>query len=163
MSIINCRNNRIQNFNNKFKYLSLEENWELNNYSSEKIKIDFITKENNIYFNFHFYKKYPFYNFPQLPMDINRLIYSYYHIDFITIKTKIHFTNEYPFNRPIWDLLIVNHNIKFPFCLNTYYASIVTNHNNAYNREWSPAINIEIDLLEFLQKINHFNYILDYQ
>jgi len=163
-TINNYRNNRIQNFNDKFKHsCSLEENWNLKNYSSEKLNFDFTIKENYIYFNFNFQKKYPFYDFSQLPLDINRYIYSYYHADFITIKTKIHFPNEYPFKAPIWYLLKVEHNLELPICLSWYYTNIIDNHNNIYKRDWTPAIDIEKDLLDFLQKISHFNYILECQ
>lgn len=165
MSLINnCRNNRIQNFNDKFKLSSsLEENWNLKNYFSEKIYFDFTIKENYIYFNFNFKKKNQFYDFSQLPIDVSRYIYQFYNSDFITIKIKIHFPDDYPFKAPIWYLLNVEHNLELPICLSRYYTNIIDNHNNLYKRDWSPAIDIDKDLLDFLQKINHFNDILECQ
>jgi len=163
ITINNYRNNRIQSFNDKFKCTTFQENWNLENYSSENLTFDFIIKDNYIYFNIHFQKQKPFYDFPQFPTDINRFIYSFYNLDFITIETKIHFTNDYPFKAPLWYLIKVDHNIKLPICLQWYYSSIIENHNNQYKRDWSPAIDIEKDFLDFFQKINHFNSIVECQ
>jgi len=107
-----------------------------------------------------FKKKYVF-EFEQLPKEINDIIRSYT-IESIIIDTKIFYGNNYPFSPPVWSLINVLENINISIDVKKYYNYIVEIHNNHYQHYWSPAIDIEMDILEFIQKINHFDYLLDY-
>jgi len=107
-----------------------------------------------------FKKKYVF-EFQQLPKEINDIIRSYA-IETIVIHTNIFYGIGYPFSRPVWSLINVLENINISIDVKEYYKYIVEKHNNQYKHYWSPAMDIEKDILEFIQKINHFDYLLDY-
>jgi hypothetical protein len=46
--------------------------------------------------------------------------------------------------------------------LTEYYKEIIQKHNEQYQHYWSPATDIEQDILDFLRKINHFDVLLEY-
>ncbi len=94
-----------------------------------------------------------------LPMDIICKISSYLNC-YLTIKTKIVYPQDYPFEPPQWSLVCVKHNIESRIKLKEYYEYLVETHNNKYSIDWSPAIHIDIDILDFISKINHFDYLL---
>ena len=106
------------------------------------------------------------YNFPKLPINIISIIASYSY-SFISIETRIYFPNNYPFDPPIWRLVNVKTNINTSIDLRSYYKYIVNNHNEIYKYKkknkynYSPAITIDADLLYFIQRINHFEYITE--
>jgi hypothetical protein len=95
-----------------------------------------------------------------LPMDIICKISSYLNC-YLTIKTKIIYPQDYPFEPPQWSLVCVKHNIESRMNLKEYYEYLVETHNNKYTIDWSPAIHIDIDILDFISKINHFDYLLE--
>jgi len=100
--------------------------------------------------------------FQSLPDDINYVINSYlcFHID---LKFNIAYPLNYPMRLPIWNLTHIDHNIHFTIDLNLqkYYRKIVDNHNNSYNNS-SQTQTIDADILNFIVKINHFDYIEQY-
>jgi hypothetical protein len=95
-----------------------------------------------------------------LPMDIICKISSYLNC-YLTIKTKIVYPQDYPFEPPQWSLVCVKHNIESRMNLKEYYEYLVETHNNKYSIDWSPAIHIDIDILDFISKINHFDYLIE--
>ena len=95
-----------------------------------------------------------------MPINIISIIASYSY-SFISIETRIYFPNNYPFDPPIWRLVNVKTNINTSIDLRSYYKYIVNNHNKQYKKYYSPAISIDIDLLDFIQKINHFEYLIE--
>jgi ubiquitin-protein ligase len=95
-----------------------------------------------------------------LPMDIICKISSYLNC-YLTIKTKIIYPQDYPFEPPQWSLVCVKHNIESRMNLKEYYEYLVETHNNKYTIDWSPAIHIDIDILDFISKINHFDYLIE--
>jgi hypothetical protein len=95
-----------------------------------------------------------------LPMDIICKISSYLNC-YLTIKTKIIYPQDYPFEPPQWSLVCVKHNIESRMNLKEYYEYLVETHNNKYSIDWSPAIHIDIDILDFISKINHFDYLIE--
>jgi hypothetical protein len=102
-------------------------------------------------------KKY-YYDFGSLPTDMSRVI-SEYLSKFIYICVEITFPYDYPFKPPKYALLYTKHNLNVPINLENYYKGIVINHNLQYKRDWSPAIEIVKDILDFIRKINHFEYL----
>ncbi len=102
-------------------------------------------------------KKY-YYDFVSLPSDISSVI-SEYLPQFIYICVEITFPHDYPFNPPNYKLLYTKHNLNLPINVENYYKGIVINHNLQYKRDWSPAIEIVKDILDFISKINHFEYL----
>jgi len=125
--------------------------------------LNFITKreENEVYFTISFVKSCNI-DIENFPKEINDIISSYAS-EFINIKLKILHFDDYPFKHPVWSLLDVSYNIKLPLNLKDYYNYIVKNHNDRHAFDWSPATDIEKDILEFIQKINHFDMLLEYK
>ena len=103
-------------------------------------------------------KKYiDFNNLPDvLCQEINSYLGNY-----ISAVFSIIHPYRYPFNPPIWYLDTIIHNIGAPnIDIREYISYVVNNHNNQYERDWSPVIDISKDILEFIQKINNFEYMI---
>lgn len=78
----------------------------------------------------------------------------------IDMNIKICFEKEWPFYPPHWELYSIKTNIKpQQIELKNYYKYVIQNHNNMNGFYWTPAISIEKDIIEFIQKINHFEFI----
>ena len=82
--------------------------------------------------------------------------------DVLKLDCTITYPETYPFCPPVWTLLkiIIKEDIQ-SIDLKEYYENIVSNHNIQYAFNWSPLIRLEKDILDFIQKINHFEYIFD--
>lgn len=93
-------------------------------------------------------------------ININRFSISYG--DVFILKCSIHYPPSYPLESPLWilDECIIKDDVS-SIDLKEYYNYIVLKHNLQYSRIWSPIIYLEIDILEFIQKINHFEYIFE--
>lgn len=115
---------------------------------------------NELELNITYEKIYPFMDFEKLPPELSSVIHSYT-TGRLSITASILYTSEYPFRPPIWSLIDVKHNtINTSLNLKDYYSYLIDNHNEQYSNDWSPAINYDIDILDFIQKINHFEYIV---
>ena len=120
------------------------------------IKNNDIEEDNkNLTFNMYFVKKYKL-NIKELPAEINKLIMSYADVN-INITFNILHTNNYPFSQPIWSLINITQNLDKSRNILEYILHILNNHNNNYIKYWSPATDIEKDILEFIRKISHFD------
>jgi hypothetical protein len=104
---------------------------------------------------------YKIYKFNNIPLEINSLIASYYTPNYIHIKIQIQSDEFYPFNPPIWKIVDVKHSLKMN--LYEYYKYIVDSQNKIMKHSWSPAIKINVDILYFISKINHFEHIFNYE
>ena len=168
MTMNSYTTHRISKFLEQMNNISLEQFWNMLNSETENIVFDVRVEENILFFTIHFKKQfqqrrrerenYKFYPIAELPLDVNRFIASFYNEDNISINIEILFPNNYPFHPPVWKLVNVKSNMSVYLNLNDYYDNIINNHNQCYKRDWSPAIDIEKDLLYFIQKINHFSY-----
>ena len=142
------------------------ENLNLNNYfgiiDTLQRPVKFHTTNNNegLIFTACFKEVNNVINIKCLPMDIIHKISSYLNC-YLKIKTKIVYPQDYPFQPPQWTLVCVKHNIETKINLKDYYEYLVETHNNSYLVDWSPAIHINIDILEFIRRINHFDYLLE--
>lgn len=116
-------------------------------------------RPNELELNITYEKIYPFMDFGKLPPELSTVIHSYT-TGRLSIIINILYTSEYPFRPPIWSLIDVKHNTKSSINLKDYYSYLIGNHNEQYSNDWSPAINYDIDILDFIQKINHFEYIV---
>lgn len=163
---------RVNKFYNQFHNNSIEEYFGIPNNDQSHITCRFTINEENeddlepptITITICFQKKNnKIYDFKKLPKEMNQLIASYYEFDTIHIETIISFPFLYPFHPPVWNLFLVKHNINHPMNLTEYYQEIVDNHNHQYEHYWSPATNIEQDILDFIRKINHFDVLLEYK
>ena len=127
---------------------------------SELKKRRFIKKPTKITLHIQFSKNENIYNFNNLPIEIIRQIQEYGN-HFIDMKIDIYFSNQYPFVQPLWCLKKIKHNIKLeqPLSIKEYYSNIINNHNNQNKKCWSAATKIETDIVEFIRKINHFEYL----
>jgi len=112
---------------------------------------------NILFVTIQYKKQYPFYDIKELPTDVCREIMSYT-MDLLEMKLEIDYTNDYPFRAPIWSLIYVNGNLATPVNLLDYYSFLVSNHNNQNDREWTAILDIDKDILNFVEKINHFEY-----
>jgi hypothetical protein len=96
-------------------------------------------------------------NIRELPPERNRAI-SEYLPSYITLTVRIDYTNTYPFTIPKWSLISCNDRLASSLKnAENYYKYMVDIHNNAYMHNWSPAINIDKDILQFMIRINHFD------
>tara|TARA_Y100000389_G_C17441830_1_gene509056 strand:+ start:95 stop:643 length:549 start_codon:yes stop_codon:yes gene_type:complete len=81
----------------------------------------------------------------------------------IDMNIQICFKKSYPFSPPWWILNNIKTNIEPPQIeLEKYYKYIILKHNRMNHNSWCPAISMSKDIVEFIQKINHFEYIKDY-
>ena len=135
------------------KYYNLPDNF--------KIKTNHSERENNMILSILYYSYPEFSKIKELPFEINCIIHSYLCIK-MEINILIIYPLEYPFYRPIWELINVNHNFKTPLNLNKYYKYLIDKHNHKHKQYWTPAITIASNILEFIQQINHIEYILSY-
>jgi len=139
---------------------TLEEYYNIQNTNNCKLKISYIrTTPYTILLHIHF-EKSRFYDFLNLPLEVSRII-SEYAPTTISIRVGITFPNDYPFNQTVYSLINVDHSIpNIPMNLEEYYKYIVDNHNYQYSKYWSPAILIDRDILDFVRKVNHFEYLV---
>jgi hypothetical protein len=100
------------------------------------------------------------YDIFELPIEISRVISSYLS-SYVTIEFVIAHQADYPFSPPRWSVDNVKHNLhSHSIDILEYYQYITQKHNDRYRKDWSPAIQINTDLLDFFQKIHHFEYIV---
>lgn len=126
-----------------------------------KIELNKKNNETNLYLNIFYLKPQKKTHFKLFPDEINDLIYSYLN-EYIDVEFKILYPLDYPFQPPIWSLTKNASNFVFKDLLNNIVEFAITCHNNQHNRDWSPATDIEKDILGFIVKINTFEYIFDY-
>jgi len=157
-------------FVNNLKKLSIENyfgidtndnNSKLRIFMSKLKKSNLIKKPTKITLHIHFFKYENVFNFNNLPIEIIREIKEYGN-HYIDMKIDICFPRNYPFVEPLWCLKSIKHNIKLeqPLNIKDYYNYIIDNHNKINKKNWSAATKIESDILEFLRKINHFDYLV---
>ena len=174
---LDLSNNNIENLPNQISNLTnlFELNLNNNNFTSLSDEIGNITSLTELQINFNNIKKisnkignltnlkelYLYYNkITYLPKEINKIIASYIP-SYIEINTIIHYLEHYPFNPPTWNLTSVIDKSSSSINLQEYYQYIVNCHNHQYQLSWSPAIWIEHDILNFIERINHFEQIID--
>jgi len=124
------------------------------------LSVDAVQENSETVFTVCFKENNPMINIRCLPMDIICKISSYLNCS-LTIKTKIVYPHDYPFAPPQWSLVCVQHNIVSRLNLKEYYEYLVETHNNQYQVDWSPSIHVDKDILDFIRKINHFDYLID--
>ena len=97
-------------------------------------------------------------NIRELPPEINGLIAEYLP-SYITLELRMYYTNTYPFDIPEWSLVYCDDRLASSLKnAKEYYRYIIHNHNSIYqNHNWSPATDIDKDILQFMIRINHFD------
>ena len=134
---------------------------------SLQFNIDFSLDHDGTYkFTVLYKTKYiPKYDFIKLPLELNHIINSYLNdFDFIFLECLVDLRYDFPFSKPIWHLINVQHSFHhIPISIFDYYKHIVHFHNNMYNENsnWSPVLNIKSDILKFICRINHFEVFHD--
>lgn len=104
-----------------------------------------------------------------LPTELCDIIYSYYS-NFISLKFRIDYPGNYPFDQPIWSLISEKNDMTHlpkNFVLSEYFQELVERHNGQYSElsrgfNWSPSMTIRTDMINFIMRINHFDVIADY-
>ena len=104
-----------------------------------------------------------------LPLELCHIIKSY-SSNFISLKFKIEYHYNYPFVQPKWSLISEDNDMTHlpkNIVLSNYYQDIVERHNGQYRElsrghNWTPAINIRTDMINFIMKILHFDIIADF-
>jgi hypothetical protein len=101
-------------------------------------------------------------NIANLPVEICDSIFAF-SCQVLELKVQITFMKTYPFEAPFWTLTEVKNtipkaNLPYPkYELSDYYQNVIDMHNkNNRTGNWSPAIDIEKDVLNFIRKIHHF-------
>jgi hypothetical protein len=105
----------------------------------------------------------------KLPGELCDIINSY-SSNFISLKFKIDYHYNYPFVEPVWSLISENNDMTHlpkNFTLTEYYQDIVERHNGQYRDisrgyNWTPAITVRTDTINFIMKILHFDIITDF-
>ncbi len=97
-------------------------------------------------------------NIRELPSEINDLIAEYLP-SYITLELRMDYTPTYPFDNPRWSLLSVDDRLASSLKnAKEYYKYIINTHNTTYHQHnWSPATDIDKDILQFMIRINHFD------
>jgi len=97
-------------------------------------------------------------NIIELPPEINGLI-SEYLPSYITLELRMDYTPTYPFDNPRWSLVSCDDRLASSLKnAKEYYRYIIHTHNTTYHQDnWSPATNIDKDILQFMVRINHFD------
>jgi len=162
---------RLPRFEKDFGLVDLADFYQLNK-AYEKINIEKTVQSDSILLTITFTKTSPYVNF-SLPAELNKVINEYLDY-FIEIKINIKYWQSYPFTPPIWFLQGVRHNLETKVCLLDYYSYKVNQHNQSYTAcisignhpnyietAWTPAITVEKDILSFVQKINHFDEVVN--
>lgn len=155
---------RLTRFQEKFQNKSIEDYFDIvGENSNETINFTCNVMNEIINLEIKFVKRNTLiYDIHELPLDISRKIFEYYNTDFIFININIIYHNRNtPFIAPIWYLNNVKHNLTIPIDLTEYYNDIIAYHNSLNRIQWSPAIDVDKDMLDFIQKINHFDYMLN--
>jgi hypothetical protein len=110
-------------------------------------------------------KYMPKFYFPNLPHEMNRIVYSYL-CDYIVLDFLVDLRFNFPFSPPIWSLKHVEHSFhhRLPISIVDYYNYILDNHNNRYaiNNNWTASLGTKTDILLFICRINHFEIFSDY-
>jgi len=160
---------RLQRFKEVFEPVDLAEYYQMNK-PYEKMNIVKDIHSDYIVLTIQYKKSGPSLEF-ELPSELNQMIREYL-IYVIEIQIKIKYSPSYPFSPPVWFLQRVNHNLNTSIGLLDYYSYKVNQHNQGYTAYllnlgthsldgWTPAITVEKDILSFLQKIYHFDEVLD--
>ena len=147
---------RVRNLEKILETQQLEEYFNI----PDKIKIRVTSNlpERTMNLTISYYSTQEFSKIKGLPFEINCMIHSYLH-DKMVLQILIAYPYSYPFVHPIWSFIHVNHNLKTLLDLHEYYKYLIDVHNE---KDWSPAIDILANILEFIQQINHIEYILSY-
>ena len=104
-----------------------------------------------------------------LPMELCDIIHSY-SSNFISLKFRIDYPGNYPFDQPIWSLISEKNDMTHlpkNFVLSEYFQELADRHNGQYSElsrgyNWSPSMTIRTDMINFIMIINHFDVIADY-
>jgi hypothetical protein len=117
---------------------------------------------------YHFTVKYktkyvPKIDFKTLPVELNHIIHSFLD-DFIILNFEIDLRHNFPFSKPIWNLIDVHHSYdtRIHIPLFDYYNHIVDLHNTKYDTSLSSSFGMKSDILIFIRRINHFEVFYDY-
>jgi len=165
--------NRIQRFEQQFGKVDMSQFYQLHK-GLETVHIDKTVHPEFIVLCIQYKKSCPSLEF-DLPIEMNEKIREYLIYD-IEIQLKIKYSPSYPFSPPVWFLQHVKHNLSTDVSLLDYYSYKVNQHNQSYTSYllhlgsvssqyeaygWNPAISVEGDILSFLQKIYHFDEVVD--
>ena len=107
------------------------------------------SNENEIKLTIIYFSQNKFLKIKNLPFEINCVIHSYLY-NKMELNILMTYPFDYPFKSPQWSLLEVNHNFTTILDIEKYYNYIILLHNLKYNiKNWSPAITISNDILDF--------------
>jgi len=158
---------RLQRFEKDFGAVDLTDFYQLNK-DFETVHIEKTIHSDCIQLSIHYKKNCPSLDL-DLPFEMNEKIREYLIYD-IEIRLKIKYSPSYPFSPPVWFLEGVYHNLPTERPLFYYYSHKVSQHNKSYTdfiishyleTAWTPAITVEKDILSFVQKVNHFDEVID--
>ena len=113
-----------------------------------------------------YYTTVPKYRFRELPNEITDKIYDYYK-EYLIFQFKIEYGENYPISPPNWSLYSYTYKCssvydenKTDHVVKSFCNGIIHCHNSQYKSNWSPAIMIHVDILEFYMILSNFRGIL---
>jgi len=103
-------------------------------------------------------------NYIGLPFELNRIITKFMkNIDFIKISFTVQNKDVFPFNYthypPNWNIIALDSNINKNIDLMEYFSKLVNSYNNNNYLFWRENIDINLDILNFIDFVNHFSKI----
>lgn len=97
-----------------------------------------------------------------LPEEISKHIYSFLEPDFITFTLEIYVPENFPLMHPIWSLKDLNTEAKNKKFIYNYIKHRLNLHNHQYRLYGFPSVTLEKNILDFITKINHLEYLFFY-
>ena len=145
--------NRSNNLKYEREIFSLQENLDCLTKDIDNLKIESdMIKPLDTKIVFKYLKQYDYFDFPNLPVEINNIIHSF-NKSFINHSTIIKYKRNYPYSPPIWYFDYVETSYDKQLLENIYKNQIVF-HNNELFHSWSSYISMEKDILYYLVNIN---------
>lgn len=149
---ISENNNTIDNFQNLLG---------LNDQNQGEFRIKIEKKNRNILLKIKYISNNIFdltqNNISELPLDINIFI-SEFIPSYIEFEFEITYGDIYPFTPPVWSIVSCDDRLSNVQNMIHYYNYIVKSHNVNNSYDWSPAVDIDKDILYFISKIGNGNF-----
>lgn len=103
-------------------------------------------------------------NYIGLPIELNRFICKFMkNIEFIKISFTVQNKNIFPLNYthypPNWEIIAFDSNINTNIDLMKYFKKLVDSYNNNNYIFWREEIDIDLEILNFIDFVNHFSKI----
>jgi len=121
------------------------------NIADVKLSFSLDMNKNNLFFTISYLEKFS-HDLIDLPNEMSNVIMSFLNSNMVA-KFQITFPESYPFDPPFWTLVNVENELNKSFDLDVYFQTIVNLQNCQNYAHWSPAIDVEKEILGFITKM----------